>query len=157
MKRNEYVAQPTAAAIDTAMARALSFEGEHEPAGPASVGQKVSEVLGERGSFERGFVQAAAVIVGGLLLGRLLTDNTALLSAVVPLALLASFTAHKVLRGLAPSRQWLASKPRQIALGLACSPALTWLTGQSFSRSERATVWTAWAATFIGLFALTAS
>ncbi len=159
MRRNEYIAQPTAAAIDTAMARALSFESEHtdEPAPSNSVTSKVSNLLGESGSFERGFVQTAAIIVAGLLVGRIVTPSTAILGAVVPLALLASFVTHKVIRGLQPSRQWLASKPRQIALGLACSPALTWFSRGSFNRSERATVWTAWAATAIGLLALMAT
>lgn len=161
MKQNEYVAQPTAAAIDTAMARALSFESEsHEPraaTGRASLADRVREVLGQSGSFERGFVQAAGLLVGGLLLGRLVTDNAALLSAIVPLTLLASLVTHKVLRGIEPARQWLATRPRQIALGIACSPALTWLSRGSFSRSERATLWTAWTASLIGLVALTAS
>lgn len=156
MRRNEYVPQPTAAAIDTAMARALSFDPEHadEPTPSQSIRGKVGEVLGQSGSFERGFVQTAGIIVAGLLLGRIVTGNTALLGAVVPLALLASFVTYKALRGITPARQWLATKPRQIVLGIACSPALTWLTRGSFNRSERATVWTAWSAALIGVAAL---
>gem|GEM_PF-5695000 len=159
MRRNEYIAQPTAAAIDTAMARALSFESEHtnESTVPNSATSKVSNLLGESGSFERGFVQTAAIIVAGLLIGRILTPNTAILGAIVPLSLLASFVTHKVVRGIQPTRHWLATKPRQIALGLACSPALTWLSSGSFNRSERATVWTAWSAAAIGVLALMAA
>ncbi len=161
MQQHEYVAQPTAAAIDTAMARALSFESEsHDstdrPGGP-SFAARVRDALGQSGSFERGFVQAAGLLVGGLLLGRLVTENTALLSAIVPVALLASLVTHKVLRGIEPARHWLATRPRQIALGIACSPALTWLSRGSFSRSERATLWTAWTASLIGVAALAAS
>ncbi|MCC6908789.1 MAG: hypothetical protein IT430_12665 [Phycisphaerales bacterium] len=158
MRRREYVPQPTAAAIDTAMAKALSFESEPvPPTGSAGVRGRVADVVGEAGSFERGFVQTAGLIVGGLLLGRLVTDNTALLGAMVPLALLASFITHKAVRGLQPTKQWLGSRPRQIALGVACSPALTWLSRGSFSRSERATAWTAWAAALVGILALLAS
>jgi len=168
MKRNEYVAHPTAAAIDTAMARALSFESEQveeqtEEAAKSAIASitgkvsgKVKELLGQSGSFERGFVQAAGLIVVGLLVGRAVTENTALLSAVVPLSLLASLVTHKAIRGIAPTREWLATRPRQIVLGLACSPALTWFSRDSFNRSEKATLWTAWAAALIGLLALTA-
>lgn len=158
MRHKEYVPQPTAAAIDTAMAKALSFESESSEApARASMKARVSELMGDRGSFERGFVQTAGLIVAGLLLGRLFTDNTALLSAMVPLALLASFVTHKAVRGLETTRQWLATKPRQIALGVTCGPALTWLSRGSFSRSERATVWTAWAAALLGIVALFAA
>ncbi len=159
MRRKEYVPQPTAAAIDTAMAKALSFESESsvQPSPPAGVRGRLTDLVGDAGSFERGFVQTAGMIIGGLLLGRLFTDNAALLGAMVPLALLASFITHKALRGLQPTKQWLATRPRQIALGVACSPALTWLSQGSFTRSEKATVWTAWSAALVGMLALFAS
>ena len=159
MRRNEYVAQPTAAAIDAAMARALSFEPEQgeTPIPSPSIRDKAASVLGQSGSFERGFVQAAGVIVAGLLLGRMVTGNTALLGAVVPLMLLASMVTYKVIRGITPTRRWLSTRPRQIALGIACSPALTWLARGSFDRSERATVWTAWSAALVGAAALFAA
>jgi len=159
MKRNEYVSQPTAAAIDTAIAHSLSFESEHmgHPTPVQAIRDKVDGVLGRRGSFERGFVQAAGMIVAGLLLGRIVTDNSPLLGALVPLAVLGSIVTYKVFRGVSPAKPWLASKPRQIALGIACSPALTWLTHGSFDRSERATVWTAWSAALVGVLALLAA
>ena len=156
MRRNEYVAQPTAAAIDTAMARALSLESEHggEPTQPQSIRDKVSGVLGQSESFERGFVQAAGLIVAGLQLGRVVTGKTALLGANVTQAMLTSIVTYKVIRGITPARQWLSSKSRQIALGIACGPVLTWFTRGSFDRSERATVWTAWSAALVGVLAL---
>lgn len=159
MRRNEYIPHPTAAAIDTAMARALSFESEHVgPPTPARpIRERVDGVLGQSGSFERGFVQAAGLIVAGLLLGRIVTDNTALLGALVPIAALGSIVTHKVIRGVSPAKHWLATKPRQIVLGIACSPALTWFTRGSFNRSERATLWTAWAAALVGVVALLAA
>lgn len=160
MKRNEYIAQPTAAAIDTAMARALSFESDQPGSAPeaatASLTNKARTLLGQSGSFERGFVQTAGLIVLGLLLGRVFTPSAALLGTVVPLAVLAALTTHKVIRGIAPVKPWLAQRRRQIALGIACSPALTRFAPGSFSRSERASLWTAWGASLIGLAALAA-
>ncbi len=160
MKRDEYIAQPTAAAIDTAMARALSFESEHPESTPeyssTSLMDKARALLGQSGSFERGFVQTAGLIVLGLLLGRLFTPSGALLGAVVPLAVLAALTTHRVIRGIAPVKPWLAQRRRQIALGIACSPALTRFAPGSFSRSDRASLWTAWGASLIGLVALAA-
>lgn len=154
---------PTAAAIDGAISRALEFNSGHKDAEDRSADSRgsetdnaVEEVFGKRGSYERGFVLSAGIIVALLLIGRALLGPTPMLGILVPAIVLSGAIGNCFRRKTLPSDNRRASTLGKCwTMGILCGPLLAILARHSLSRTESAALATSWLATAIGTLAAT--
>lgn len=159
MQAAEYISQPTSAAIDSALARAMSGESSETETQSASseepaVASRLDDFVGRAGSYERGFVFTAGLIVAGLLAGRLLLGPTTILSVGIPLVILAGLVTPRIVRGLPIRHPRINTRGRILATALAFPPYLFRIANDSFSRTEKSAIVTSWAASIIGLAAV---
>ncbi len=117
--------------------------------------QNVETVVGNKGTFERGFILTAACMIVPLLLGRLIFGNESYVGIVVPMLMLVMILATIILKGIQPVRgmKLINTRIKQALVGVLCAPLLTILAPGSCSRSSVASLWTAWAGLVLGTVA----
>jgi hypothetical protein len=126
-----------------------------DPVSPSqSKGAGIDEFIGKAGSYERGFVFTASVIVTGLLLSRAIFGSSSAMGIVVPLLVLGSLYIPRIRRGLETRHPKINTRPRIVATALLLPPYLFRIATEAFSRTEKAAILTSWVATLIGSTAL---
>ncbi|MBL1216553.1 MAG: hypothetical protein D8M59_03570 [Planctomycetes bacterium] len=132
----------------------------------------MGEFVGGAGSYERGFVAAAVVLVIMLGAARLILGSTPVVGALVPMLALTGVLAYRLRRMSfqsarlpsdeqpAPKRwgKWINTRWKAAMLGIVCAPLLTHvLKPMSPAKSHRAFIWTCWLAFLVGSFGMALS
>jgi len=117
--------------------------------------KKVDAIVGNKGTFERGFILTAACMIMPLLLGRLIFGNESYVGIVVPMLMLSVILGTIILKGIQPVRgmKLMNTRIKQALVGVLCAPLLTILAPGACSRSSAAALWTAWAGLVLGTVA----
>lgn len=133
------------------------------------------DFIGGAGSYERGFVSAAVVLVVLLGTARLILGSTPVVGAVVPMLLLACILAYRLRHtrfGATPGAdgeavdaqfsgrigRFIDTRWKAAILGIVCAPALMhFVRTMSPAKSQRAFIWTCWLAFLVGSFGVALS
>ncbi|MFG0329771.1 MAG: hypothetical protein ACF8PN_07735 [Phycisphaerales bacterium] len=185
----EYTPTPTAVAIDHAVRRALGEDplaaqaatpkrdrmnapdgggpvADAETEDDADRSDSLDEIIGDRRSYERGFIVAAGAIAAMLLGARLAFPAAYWVCAIPPLIVLLLTVWRQTDRraerlvdegeGARRERvgEWIDWPIARTALAIVAAPALTALARGVFDPAHRAAAWTAWAVWIIALVAL---
>jgi len=155
---------PTQVAIDSAIKRAISTGSvnravepevvEVTPVVESTFARNLNTFFGRAGSFERGFILTASLLLGLLSLVRIFFGSQPWIGVMVPMGILSMTLAYSLTwagDGLVNrSSRLMNTRLKTILLGIVCAPLLSWFSRKKLSHAQIAILSTSWVAMMIG-------
>lgn len=141
---------PTAAAIEVAIAKAWDgspVEGTNER--DASRDDSLDELIGQEGSYERGFLLGVSLLAVTALTARLAVGWTAMLAVALPLLILLALLSHQSRRFRVDGRVDRVRAAQFMISGFLCAPMHLVNHQDVLTRAEKALLCTSWSAVVI--------